>query len=218
MMSLKIRFVFLIILTVNVNSKAQSCVTDFIQDITNYYSDKKNKYEKNTERNIKRYRQKGYNLDSVHIILIPIIFSSREGAKLSGECRLKKENLFCYIDSKSLDYDEALIFLDNEILGSIIKFPGSGYILLNDSLRIEFIKPLIAEIRSIDPDIIFQIYNLPRCYWYIKNNDLFVLSFEQENSEMNNFNNFTAAEYIKEHLQEYEVHFLSNKRIVVIGN
>jgi hypothetical protein len=193
---------------------SQNCISSFTESITNEYN-KEIKFEQKADRIIKR-EISDYS-DNFRIIYIPVVFSSKKGAKLSENGRIDKENLLCLINSKTMDFDEALVIKDTLILGSVLKIPGAGYAFDNEKFRKNFIKPLVSEINSINPDIIFRIYNVPRCYWYIKNNELFVLSYDHKSRKMENFKRHNASEYIQESLMTDDLNFISNKRVIVIG-
>jgi len=76
---------------------------------------------------------------------------------------------------------------------------------------------LTKAIMGINPDIIFCIYNIPRRYWYVKGNELFVLSYEHRTNEIEGFMVYKAMPFIEEHLNEKELCFLSHKRVIVIS-
>jgi hypothetical protein len=202
------------------NVEAQNCVPNFVNDVLNTSQVKNEKFNNKVKTTVKSYSNVDFfSLDSARVIKIPVVFSTKKGTEISGKGNLSKDELLCYIDGKSMVFDEALIYSDTEILGAVIQDPRSKSLLRyeNDSVRINFIRPLINEVKRINPDIIFSIYNIPRCYWYIKDNELFVLSYEQNNSEMEGFMTHKAKSFIEEHLKEEELCFLSHKRIIVIG-
>ena len=70
---------------------------------------------------------------------------------------------------------------------------------------------------KVNPDIIFSIDNVPRCYWYVKDNQLYTLSFESDSSEMGYFKVFEASSFLKDYIKEDDIRFLSHKRVIVIG-
>jgi len=71
---------------------------------------------------------------------------------------------------------------------------------------------------KINPDIIFSIYNIPRCYWFVKDNEFYVFVYEHENNEMKSFLIYEAKSFIEEKLKEKELCFLSHKRVIVISD
>jgi hypothetical protein len=221
-MRIELRFVIVFTLSFSLANalKAQNCAQSFVEDVLHTAQVKNEKFYKKVRTTVKSYSNDDYNrLENARVFNIPVVFSTKDGAKISGTGNLSKEKLLCYIDGKSLVFDEALIYSDTVILGAVIQNPDPNCSLKyeNDSFRISFIRPLINEIKKINPDVIFSIYNIPRCYWYIKENELFVLSYEHKNTEMKGFMVYKAKLYIEEHLKEEELCFLSHKRVIVIS-
>lgn len=218
----KLRIIILLTLSLNFvyTVKAQNCVQSFVKDVLSTSQVKHEKFNNKVRTTVKSYSNVDFHsLDSARVITIPVVFSTKEGTKISGKGNLSKEKLLCYIDGKSMVFDEALIYSDTVILGAVIQSPNPNCSLRyeNDSFRINFIRPLINEIKRINPDIIFSIYNIPQCYWYVKDNELFVLSYEHKNTEMEGFMIYKAKSFIEEHLKEEELCFLSHKRVIVIS-
>lgn len=198
---------------------AQDCEKAFIETMLNTYKCKEETFHKEALRSVKKYSNSDYkHLINAKVLNIPVVFSREKGAKIcKGE--VDKKNLLCYLDGKKMAFDETLIYLDTLVLGAIIQDPNPNNELKyeNDTFRKTFIRPLITEIRKINPDIIFSVYNLSGCYWYIKENQLYVLSFEHKNTQRTNFKVHTVAHYIENYLKNENLCFLSPKRIIRIN-
>jgi len=211
-------FIVLYLLFSFANSlNAQICVQNFIADVLNVSQNKDKKFYKEALTTSKSYFNDPIYLKDVRFLYIPVVFSTREGAKLSSAGKLSKEKLLCYLDGKSLTFDEAFAFKDTAVLGVIIQSPNPAFVREFirdiDLYRVQLAKKIV----EINPDIIFIIYNLPRCYWFLKNNELYVLSYKHENTEIGSFMIYRAELFIKEHLNEKDLCFLSYKRIIVIS-
>jgi len=197
--------------------KAQSCAQNFVEDVLTASQIKSEKFHKIVRTTILKDRSNDFSFNNVKALIIPVVFSTREGARISNVGKLNKEKLLCYLDGKSIVFDEALIVQDTVVLGAIIQSPNPAidleFIRDVDSYRVKLAKAIL----KTSPDIIFSIYNIPRCYWYIKGNELFVLSYEHRNNEMEDFMLYNAKSFIEEHLNEKDLWFLSHKRIIVIS-
>lgn len=205
---------FIVVFTLLLNFvnvlKAQNCLQDFVEDVLHTSQVKNEKFYKKARRVIKSYSKDYYNnLKNLKVINIPEVFSTKEGERSSRN--ISKQNLLCYIDGKSMVFDEALVVQDTTVLGAI--FFDFGFKRDVDSFRVQLAKAIL----KVNPDIIFSIYNIPRCYWYVKDNQLYVLSSETEPSGMKYFKVYKAASYIKDYLKEDDVRYLSHKRVIVIG-
>jgi hypothetical protein len=219
-MRLELRIVIVITLSfsfINV-LKAQNCEQGFIKDVLRVSQVKNEKFHKKSHTILKSYSNADYHrLENAKVLNIPVVFSTKEGAKISGAGNLIKKKLLCYIDGKSMIFDEAIVVQDSAVLGAIIQNPNPAtpfeFVRDVDSYRAQLAKTII----QINPEIIFSIYNIPRCYWYIKDNQLYVLSFEHETSETVKFKIYEGASYINDYLNEKELCFLSHKRVVVIS-
>ena len=197
--------------------KAQNCVENFIEDVLNVEQINNKKFYKKALTTVKSYSNDYFDLADIRFLNIPVVFSTRKGAKISNAGNLDKEKLLCYLNGKSLFFDEALVVQDTIVLGAVIQSP-------NPAFDLEFIRnidlyrvQLAKVIMEINPDIIFSINNIPRCYWFVKDNDFFVFSYERESTEKNGFVIYKAKSFIEEHLNEEELCFLSYKRVIVIS-
>lgn len=198
--------------------KAQNCAQSFIEDVLNTSRVKNEKFYKKVKIAVKNYsKNDDFNLEDVRVLNIPIVFSTKEGTKISSAGNLSKEKLLCYLDGESMIFDEALVIQDTVVLGAIIQNPDPAtdleFIKDVDLYRVQLAKAII----KTNPDIVFNIYNIPRCYWYVKGNELFVLSYEHKTNEMKDFIMYKAKLFIEEHLKDEELCFLSHKRVIVIS-
>jgi len=120
--------------------KAQNCVQCFVKDVLSTSQVKNEKFNNKVRRTVKRYSNVDFHsLDSARVINIPVVFSTKEGAKISGKGNLRKEELLCYIDGKSMVFDEALIYSDTVILGAVIQNPNPNYSLRYENVVFESI-------------------------------------------------------------------------------
>lgn len=163
--------------------KAQNCVENFIEDVLNVAQINNKKFYKKALTTVKSHSNDYFDLADIRFLNIPVVFSTRKGAKIANTGNLDKEKLLCYLNGKSLVFDEALVVQDTIVLGAVIQSP-------NPAFNLEFIRnidlyrvQLAKVIMEINPDIIFSIYNIPRCYWFVKDNEFFVLSYERESTE-----------------------------------
>ncbi len=188
---------------------AQSCMDSFIKDLMQISSKRNERYYKTAQA--KTEQSKIDNYKCLTIINIPVIFSTKEASKKvrHGE-KLNKNNFFCYFNPKSLAFNESLILQDTNVIGVILQSTTS-------SESLEFIKnvdaykeKLAKAILKINPDFIFEIYNISRCYWCIKNKDLSVLSF---NKDTESFMVYNADFYFENELTEEDLFFITDKKV-----
>lgn len=210
---------FIVVFTLLLNFvnvlKAQNCLQDFVEDVLHTSQVKNEKFYKKARRVVKSYSNDYYsNLKNLRVINIPEVFSTKEGERKRRN--LSKQNLLCYIDGKSMVFDEALVVQDTTVLGAIFQSYHSAlglkFIPDVDSFRVQLAKTIL----KINPDIIFSIYNIPWCYWYIKDNQLYVLSYDKS-SEMNHFKVYKASSYIKDYLKEDDIRLLGHKEVIIIA-
>ena len=195
-------------------AEAQECGDSFIESIEKVFLDRTNNFNKKSYKNLV-----GHDISQIDIINVPVIFVSKEGAKLYSQKKTEKNKLLCYLNCKKLLFDESFIYSDTTILGVVHRSPTFDGIKFNKSSTtyVNFLRPLLAKIREIAPDYIFRVYNLPECYWYIKNNQLFVLYYKHEDSILKDFDTLQAYDFIKYYLKEDDLVFLYHKRVETWG-
>lgn len=196
--------------------QAQECGNLFIENMVNVFNAKTKELNKNTYKNIS---QRDYK--QIEIINVPIIFVTEEGAELYSNRKVEKEKLLCYLNTRELLFDESFIYSDTSIIGVVSRiatYNGVEYELNEDTTSyVNFLLPLITKVRDIGPDYIFRVYNLPQCYWYIKNSQLFVLYYKHEESKMEKFETIQASDFIRDYLKEDDLVFLYHKRVEAIS-
>lgn len=197
--------------------EAQNCVENFIEDVLNVAQINNKKFYEKAVTTVKSHSNDYFDLADIRFLNIPVVFSTRKGAKIANAGNLDKEKLLCYLNGKSLVFDEALVVQDTIVFGAVIQSS-------NPAFDLEFIRDidlyrvqLAKVIMEINPDIIFSIYNIPRCYWFVKDNDFFVLYYERESTEKNFFVIYNAKSFIEEHLNKEELFFLSYRRVIVVS-
>ena len=154
----------------------------------------------------------------MEIFHIPEIFVIKKGEKLYRRKQADKKNLICYLNKKKLRFDDSFIFSDTSIIGIVSRFNITDIKFYDDtSTYVNHLRPLMLEIKKIAPDFVFRIYNLPQCYWYIKNNQIYVLAYEHIERDLRNFFTVTADEYIKNYITETDLVFLSHKPVEIVS-
>lgn len=152
---------------------------------------------------------------------MPVIFVTKEGAELYSNRKVEKDKLLCYLNTRKLLFDESFIYSDTSVIGVVSRcatYSGAKYELNGDTTSyVNFLLPLITKVRDIAPDFIFRVYNLPQCYWYIKNNQLFVLYYKHEESKIEKFETIKVSDFIRDYLKEDDLVFLYHKRVEVIS-
>lgn len=187
----------------------------FVEDVLHIMGKKEKDFEKRTGRILNGVDISTYEVDSAHYIYIPVVFSTK---KLTKVCRTRffnKDSLLFYLDAKSISYDETLVCDDSIILGTILPFNYS-YRFRKD--RRNFLYPLGQQIMKIKPDVIFRIYNIPECYWFIKNKKLYAISYRHTDSGvMEDVEVYDASLYVRDIVDEENLCFMYHKEVVVIG-
>lgn len=196
--------------------QAQECGNLFIENMVNVFNAKTKELNRNAYKNITQRDHK-----QIEIINVPIIFVTEEGAELYSNRKVEKDKLLCYLNTQKLLFDESFIYSDTSIMGVVCRsatYKGVEYEFYeNTTSYVNVLLPLITKVRDIDPDYIFRVYNLPQCYWYIKNNQLFVLYYKHEESKMEKFETLQASVFIRDYLKEDDLVFLYYKRVEAIS-
>lgn len=196
--------------------QAQECVSPFIRNTIDVFNAKSKEFSKQVYEKVQIR-----NTQQVEFINIPVMFATKKGAKLFCSKSLKKEDLLCYLNVRKLQFDESFIYSDSIVVGAISRgmtYYGEKYEFYDKTTSyINFLYPLITEIRRIAPDFIFRIYNLSQCYWYIKDNQLYVLFFKHDELEIRDFKILKAVDFIRDYITEDDLVFLYYKRVEVIS-
>jgi len=155
------------------------------------------------------------DIENVKIIHIPRMFVTKRGERLYRRGKARKEDLVCHLNTRKLQFDDAFIFSDTAIIGRVSCFwcTNINDSRFRDSTEIKFWQPLMLEIRKIAPDFIFRIHNLSQNYWYVKNNQLYVLTYDHTVYGLKNFVTVKADDYIKYHIEERNLVVLSHRII-----
>ncbi len=207
--------IYMILLSLN-EGYAQNCKGSFIDAIEHTYNKSKKKFDRISEKSIiKSNKSKSIFFDDYKIMNIPVIVGEeRKGVKIN------KENFFCHLNVKRMEFDESLISKDSTLLGIVRECPGTDcrYELDDTSPRFNiFMRPLASKLSSIKPDIIFSIYHITNSYWYLKDGELKVLSYENENGYIINIKICDAEEYIHSLTEEQISSFLHFEKTRVIS-
>jgi len=197
-------------------SYTQNCKKDFIGDIERSYWQSKKKFDKIIKKSIEKDNLlKSADFDNFLIINIPVIV----GKKTKG-IEINKANFFCHLNSKKIEFDEAVILKESTVLGIVTQCPGVGckYEFNSKSPYIDLhIRPLVRKLTEIRPDIVLSIYHIPNAYWYIKNGELSVLAFEKDEGLITDIRTYKAEEYIQSLSEEDVNSFLYFTRTKVIS-
>lgn len=209
-------FLFLLIFFLCFIAQAQECSTLFIENIEKEFKYRTEDFNKKSYKNIS-----GVDFSQIEIINVPVIFVTKEGAKLYSNKKVEKDKLLCYLNSRKLLFDESFVYSDTTIIGVVSRcatYDGIKSEWNKDTTSyVNYLRPLMTKVREISPDYIFKVYNLPQCYWYIKNNQLFVLYYKHEESGMEEIETIPICDFIRDHLKEDDLVFLYYKRVEVIS-
>jgi len=186
---------------------SQDCKTEFIAGITSTYNKKVEKFNKVSFTAVDKFL-KHERLNTIEIL---VIFSCKEIYRED----IVPEKLLCYLNYRKIEYDEAIIFKDTLYHGIVTASPSSKYDVMyldtNQILSV-FMQPLAQKIKEIKPDFIFRVYNIPEAYWYIKDEQLFVLTYEHQDKKMNDIKTFNVDTYLGSVFEKSDVLFLTTKR------
>lgn len=196
--------------------QAHECSDLFVENIKQVFKAKIEDFNKKSCKNIT-----GRYLNQIEVINVPVIFVTKEGAKLYCNKEAEKNKLLCYLNSQELLFDESFVYLDTAIIGVVSRratYYGIKYEWNEDTTSyVNFLRPLMTKVREIAPDYIFKVYNLPQCYWYIKQNQLFVLYYKHEEAGIEELETIQADVFIRDYLKEDDLVFLYYKRVEVIS-
>jgi hypothetical protein len=202
----KLICISILVLLSNAILKAQNCLSDFMQEVTQCYVTKNETFTKEANRLIPSISD-----NQKKIINVPVIYSTKKAVKISRKVRINKDNFFCYLDASSMSFDESIIITDT-VVGIVIPSADPSQKLEYINVEDDYHKTVAEEIRRINPEVIFTIYNIPRCYWYFKDNEMNVLA-----NPNNGFKAYKATDYWKDYLTEEQISFLYHKKVVVIS-
>ena len=204
-------FIFILLLLTIKIAHAQECSSCFIDCITSIWQKQSKKFDKKTFHTLDKSLW-----DNIDIIHIPEMFVTKEGEKLFSKREASKENLICYLNTKKILFNESYIYSDTTIVGALLDQYELGLKYVdNKNIYTSISLPLMIKMKEISPDFIFHIYNLPECYWYIKNDQLYVLSYKHTETGIKDIDTMKANEYIRNYLNEEDLVFLSSRPIYV---
>ncbi|MGQ1890095.1 hypothetical protein ACT29H_06605 [Thermophagus sp. OGC60D27] len=210
------KILFLLICFSSLIIQAQECSEIFIENIEKAFTAKAKDFTQKSCKNIT-----GRDFKQIVIINIPVIFATKEGVKLYSKKEIEREKLLCYLNTRKLLFDESFIYSDTTIKAVVSRratYDGVKYELSEDTTSyVNFLRPLMIKVKDIAPDYIFRVYNLPQCYWYLKNCQLYVLYFKHEETVMENFETIPATDFIRDYLTDDDLVFLYHKRVEVIS-
>lgn len=213
-------FIVVLILSLSLANvlKAQDCVEDFVEEVLNVWHLRSEKFDRQFKKAIKNFSRRNQQcLAGTRVLHIPILFSTREGSKKSGERDINQKNLFCYIDTQSMRFDESIFYSDTVVLGIIVDERPLFPIGFRNDIQIDYYRPLFNTIMKNNPDVIFKIYNIPRRYWYVKENELFVISLERMANEVGKSTIHKPKPFNDVQFEKDEFWFLSHRRVIVIS-
>ena len=201
----KIFFLFLSIITFAV--QAQECSDVFIVEVAKLFNNKEKAFNKKVNGTLKEH---AVDIKDIETIIIAEMFVTKKGDKKYRGYNADKEDLVCYLNKKKLRFDQSFVFSDAAIIGVINRFNKNDTKFHDASNSYSnHLLPFMLEIKKIAPDFIFRIYNMPLCHWYVKNNQLYVLMYENIERELKDFKAVTADEYIKNYINETDLIYLS---------
>lgn len=183
------------------------------QDVSTDIKEAFQRKEHNFNKNAFKYL-KSANTNAVDFRHIPVVNFEK---KLLEVDTIEKEKFFCYINWDNIEMDETIVYSNSKPVGIITPCATSAcrYELLEgDHFFLSFMKPLVEYIEQINPDIIFRIHNFPGTYWYLKNEGIHVISFENENSSMKNFETHLADDYIQNQVSAVDIFYMKRVKVV----
>jgi hypothetical protein len=200
-------------------SFSQNCNGSFINKLKIAYSDKKESFEKIVSRSLKENAEKFSDVQNgLTQFYFPVIFSTRKAEDASRKNNLLKDSLLCYLDGSNIEFEDAILLSDTALYGSVIRYRDSksrGTFLDSADVYTTFRKPLVEKLLELNPEIVFTVYNLANTYWYIKEDELYVITYRNTVREMSELKIFTADEYINTILINDDILYLSSKRVEV---
>ena len=189
---------------------AQTDLSSFQDDVLRNFAIKDKQFTKRAKKILLSsiHVQKS---DSIKVINIPVIYSSKKAAKILRERNINKNEFFKYLDVSSMSFDECIII--NDTVASYI-IPSANPSKKSECLKVldDYRKSKAKEIININPEVIFTIYNIPRCCWYIKDTELYVLAYQNDV-----FKSYRAIDYLRNYLTEEQISYIYHKKVVVIS-
>jgi len=188
-----------ILLTIIFSLSAEiDCEDAFIDRASNQYYKEISKFEKVADRYISKKILDESNIENCfNYIFVPILTS-----KDNKSAKDEKTNLLCFVGEKFKN-EWTYVIEDSLMVGLIWQLNGNqkdieyfdksskGYLFENRrTLYQEFIK--------INPEIVFEVYNIPQTLWLIKNNELRILTYQLKNSSITNIEVHTFESFVKE--------------------
>jgi len=190
--------------------QSQDFCNSFVIDVTNRFNRQSNSFNRIVRNALK---ENAIGIENMQVIHIPLMFVTRKGEKFYRRGKANKEDLICLLNKKKMQFNESFVFSDTTVIGKVSCFwcANINNTKFRNRAEIEFWRPLMLEIKKIAPDLIFSIHNLPQCFWYIKDNQLYVLSYEHTVHELKNFVTVKADDFIKCFIDDRDLVFLSHK-------
>lgn len=167
---------------------SQACKNEFIEGII-YALERR-------EKRFKRFANSAVNqLDNqnqLRIINIPVVFPRRN---VSGD--IEPDTLLCLLNPRSVEFDKAIVLKGSTYSGMVTKTVSceGRFFEMHGSIS-AFRQPLAEKIMWIEPDLIFRVEGIPRVYWYINDEQLFVLTYEHQLSKIFNFRTYNVTTYL----------------------
>jgi len=155
---------------------SQPCYDDFILSIENQYTKKHSRFDKIASK-VLAAQSDGDNaeINEYQYLHIPIIT-----LKENKNTEIKRENLLCFLDD-NLRFEWTIVLEDSVKKGLLLtlkmKVRYTTFFNQNSSFFISYEK-LINELISINPDVVFEVYNIPQTFWIIKDHKLSILSYD----------------------------------------
>jgi hypothetical protein len=190
---------------------SQACKNDFIEGITNAYYSKVKRFNRIAIAAVNRLDKNG----QINVINIPVVLAR---SYIIGD--IEPDTLLCLLNPRRIEFDAAIILKDSIFHGvvhlSATRLSKSGDFFDSNHSFSVFMEPLVKKIMEIKPDIIFRVVNIPGVYWYLKDKQLFVLTFKHTGNKMLDFETHKLSTYIDSIFSGYNM-FLVPRQIWVIS-
>lgn len=200
-------------------SSAQACKDTFMREVTRNFIIKDYQSQQLAREALvgTRYDSIGQDI-SYRILNIPSLFFSEKGRevrKLRGSTgneafyELLRQNFWCYLDPQNMVVEEALLCKDSIAIDYLIEIEPFKFKLSPPVQNQQVVEMLLR----IDPIFIFSITNI-FAYWYIKDSQLFVISYDTDIVDKEiGFFIFDADTYISQYLTNQDLDWITNQRV-----
>ncbi|MDO9152781.1 MAG: hypothetical protein Q7U47_03580 [Paludibacter sp.] len=182
-------FLFIII-QIRITAYSQVDYNPFISQLKYIYAENSNKYCVLSKKVMSNY----YGNKSIKCLtytFIPELLLNRDNDIYKN---IDSTNIVKYFDGKSLFFHKALVARNNNFVGVIWSYTSNkNRFNPKPDIRNFIFENLFIKLNEIKPDIIFTVQNIDG-YFYIKDNELFVLDFSRNE---NFFTKYTLIEFTR---------------------